>query len=368
MQIRPILEAETELTDRSHSPDSVVLSTRVRLARNIDETPFPSRANKSQLREILTQCQGAIASLKMMEKATVLEMNDLSDPESQVLVERHLISRELSGRKEGSGVIVSRDQSCAIMINEEDHLRIQVLRAGYNFKGAWKVIDRIDAGLEEKLDFAFSPEWGFLTACPTNLGTALRASVMLHLPGLVMAAQMEKVIRAVNQMGIAVRGLYGEGTDASGSIFQISNQQTLGESERGIIKRLTGVLDTVIEQEQNARQKLLENAVPKVLDKIGRAFGVLQNGHLLSSAEAMNLLSLIRLGVDFGLLPEKERRSVDKFFMTTQPGHIQIFSKGDLDNSDERDMERARVLREHFRAMEPLNFECLANSQSLTDK
>ncbi|WOO42241.1 protein arginine kinase [Rubellicoccus peritrichatus] len=359
MQIRPILEAETELTDRSHAPESVVLSTRVRLARNIDETPFPSRANKSQRREILARCQDAIAGLKMMQKGSVLEMQNLSDPEKQVLVERHLISRELSNDKGESGVIVSRDQSCAIMINEEDHLRIQVLRAGYNFKGAWKVIDRIDTGLEDKLDFAFSPEWGFLTACPTNLGTALRASVMLHLPGLVMASQMEKVVRAVNQMGIAVRGLYGEGTDASGSIFQISNQQTLGESEQDIIKRLTGVLDTVIEQEQNARQKLLENAAPKVLDKIGRAFGALQNGHLLSSAEAMNLLSLIRLGVDFGLLPENERRSVDKFFMTTQPGHIQIISQGDLENSDQRDVERARVLREHFRGLAPLDFDTL---------
>lgn len=362
MQIRPILEAETELTDRSHTPESVVLSTRVRLARNIDETPFPGRANKSQRREILARCQDAIASLKMMEKGTVLEMQNLSDPEKQVLVERHLVSRELSNNKDGAGVIVSRDQSCAVMINEEDHLRIQVLRSGYNFKSAWKIIDKIDSGLEDQLDFAFSPEWGFLTACPTNLGTALRASVMLHLPGLVMASQMEKVVRAVNQMGIAVRGLYGEGTDASGSIFQISNQQTLGESEQDIIKRLTGVLDTIIEQEQNARQKLLENAAPKVLDKIGRAFGALQNGHLLSSAEAMNLLSLIRLGVDFGLLPESERRSVDNFFITTQPGHIQIISQGDLGNSDQRDVERARVLREHFRGLAPLDFDTLENS------
>lgn len=359
MQIKPLLDAEIELTDSSRSPGSVVLSSRIRLARNVNRAPFPGRANRAQRREVLSQCQEAIAALPQMEKGSVLEMESLQDVEKQILVERHLISRELSGQREGAGVIVSRDQSCAIMINEEDHLRIQVLRAGYNFKSVWKLIDAIDTGLEDKLDFAFSPDWGYLTACPTNLGTGMRASVMLHLPGLVMASQMEKVIRAVNQLGIAVRGLFGEGTDASGSIFQISNQQTLGESEADIIKRLSGVLDTIIEQENNARQKLMENASPKVLDKIGRAYGTLQNGHLLSSAEAMNMLSFIRLGIDYGFLPEEERRSVDRFFMFSQPGHIQLTEKASA--SEVRDVARARVLREHFRTLPPLDFDKTAN-------
>lgn len=361
MQIRPILDAENELLDGKQEQCPVVLSSRVRLARNLGSTPFPHRASESQRREVLSFCQDSIASLQQMQNGSVLEMENLSDIEKQVLVERHIISRELSGSKHGAGVIVSRDQSCAIMINEEDHLRIQVLRSGYNFKSVWKVINALDSDLENFLDFAFSDEWGYLTACPTNLGTGLRASVMLHLPGLVMASQMEKVVRAVNQLGIAVRGLFGEGTDASGSIFQISNQQTLGDSEEDILARLTGVLDTVIEQEKNARKKLMETAAPKVLDKIGRAFGTLQNGHVLSSAEAMNYLSLIRLGVDYGLVSESERLNVDRFFMHIQPGHLQIDGQGAYSSSDLRDIRRATLLREHFRGIPPLDFDKAAN-------
>lgn len=362
MQIKPILDAESEFYNADHqASSSVVLSSRIRLARNLDATPFPHRANPTQRGHIFTRCQDSIASLPQMQNGTVLDMESLSEPEKLVLVERHLISRELSGAEAGSGVIVSRDQSCSIMVNEEDHLRIQVLRSGYNFKAVWKLIDQLDTHLESTLDFAFSPDWGYLTACPTNLGTGLRASVMLHLPGLVMASQMEKVVRAVNQLGIAVRGLFGEGTDASGSVFQISNQQTLGESEGDILKRLSGVLDTIIEQEDNARQKLLENAAPKVLDKIGRAFGTLQYGHVISSTEAMNLLSLIRLAVDYGLMPEEERQAVDRFFMHIQPGHLQIDHQGAFRETELRDVRRATILREHFRSLPPLDFDKIEN-------
>lgn len=359
MQIRAIIDDDSPAADNPPAAGPIVLSTRIRLARNLDGIPFPGRASQAQRRDILTRCQSAVASLPELQKGAVLEIGSLSDVEKRILVERHLISRELSGQSEGSGVIISRDQTCAVMVNEEDHLRIQVLRPGYHFKGIWKQIDRLDTGLEDSLDFAFSTEWGYLTACPTNLGTGLRASVMLHLPGLVMASQMEKVVRAVNQLGIAVRGLYGEGTDASGSIFQISNQQTLGESETEIIKRLAGVLDTVIEQEENARHKLLENAASKVFDKIGRSYGTLQNGHLLSSAEAMNLLSFMRLAVDLGILPEEERRHVDRFFMTSQPGHVQLAASEGGDATEVRDVSRARLLREHFQQVGPLAYKHL---------
>jgi protein arginine kinase len=282
-------------------------------------------------------------------------MSDLNDLERQILFERHLISRELMGMKAGSGFVISRDQSSAVMINEEDHLRIQVIKAGFHFRKAWNVLNSIDASLEESLDYAFSPTLGFLTACPTNVGTAMRASAMMHLPALVIGGQMDKVVRAVNQLGIAVRGLFGEGSDATGSIFQISNQTTLGEGEEEILKRLTAVLNTVIEQENNMRERLLENEPAKIYDKIGRACGIVRHAFLLSSSEAMNMLSLVRLGVDMKLLPAPMRGTIDRLFIECQPGHIQYAAKTPIDSA-ERDALRARLLRSEFEKVGPPAF------------
>jgi protein arginine kinase len=234
------------------------------------------------------------------------------------------------------------------MVNEEDHLRVQVLRAGFQLKKAWAQIDALDTELESRLDYAFDPSLGYLTACPTNLGTGMRASAMMHLPALVISSQMEKVVRAVNQLGMVVRGLFGEGSDASGSIFQISNQTTLGESEEAILKRLGSVLQSIVEHELNAREKLLEADAPKLFDKIGRAYGILQNCHQLSSSEAMNLLSLLRLGIDLGLFPESTRALTDRLFIEAQPGHIQAAAPSqDLDPA-RRDAFRADRIRQEF--------------------
>jgi protein arginine kinase len=285
---------------------------------------------------------------------------DLSDLERQILVERHLISRELSSAKEGAGVVISRDQAFSVMLNEEDHLRIQVLRAGFNLKKAWSAINDLDSQLEEHLDYAFSTTLGYLTACPTNLGTAMRASAMMHLPALVISNQMEKVVRAVNQLGMVVRGLFGEGSDASGSIFQISNQTTLGESEDEIIKRLGSVLQSIVEHELNAREKLLEADSGKLYDKIGRAYGILQNSHLLSSSEAMNLLSLLRLGIDLGVFPEANRSLVDRMLIEAQPGHLQYAQKGELEPG-QRDVLRAARLRSEFAAVARPDFRAPAH-------
>jgi protein arginine kinase len=274
-------------------------------------------------------------------------VSELTELEKQMLVERHLISRELSGSAAGSGVVINKDQTVSVMINEEDHLRIQVLRSGFQLKKAWNVINALDTELEGRLDYAFSPRLGYLTACPTNLGTALRASAMMHLPALVIAGQMEKVVRAVNQLGMVVRGLFGEGSDASGSIFQISNQTTLGESEEAIIKRLGSVLESIVEHELNARAKLLETDPNKIFDKIGRAYGILQNSHQLTSTEAMNLLSLLRLGIDLSVFPEETRAVIDRLFIETQPGHIQNSARHDLE-SNQRDVLRAGRLRTEF--------------------
>src|ERR1019366_5106624 len=307
MTIGSLIEAPSEFTDSSGGKSAIVLMTRIRLARNLAGHPFPGWAKPPEREKILESCRSALAAAPVMKRGLSVGVDELVELERRILVERHLISRELSGSKQGSGVVISKDQTVSVMINEEDHLRIQMMRAGFQLKKVWSAINDLDSLLEDSLDFAFSPSLGYLTACPTNLGTAMRASAMMHLPALVIASQMEKVVRAVNQLGMVVRGLFGEGSDASGSIFQISNQTTLGESEEEIIKRLSGVLQSIIEHELNARARLLESDSGKLFDKIGRAFGILQNGHVLSSNEAMNLLSLVRLGVDLGVFPEDKR-------------------------------------------------------------
>jgi len=255
--------------------------------------------------------------------------------------------------REGSGAIIDVASGLSIMINEEDHLRIQMVRGGLELDSLWKGVDALDSAMEGRLDYAFSKEIGYLTACPTNLGTGMRASVMLHLPGLVLDGHMEQAIRMMNQVGMTVRGHLGEGSDATGSIFQVSNQQTLGEDEATILRRLRNVVDAVIEQEINARFKLLEEKGDKLLDKIGRARGILQNGHLLSSEEAMDLLSLVRLAVDTGMLPEVWRPKVDALFIASQPGHMQVRCGKEM-NPAQRDAARAKIMREEFAEMPTL--------------
>ena len=360
MKINELLATPSELTDISASKSAIVLMTRIRLARNLAQMPFPGWAKESQRREILESCMAAVAGMTQMKRGLAVSIDELNALEQQILVERHLISRELSHSKGGAGVVISRDQSLAVMINEEDHLRIQCLRAGFCFKKVWNAINAFDSDLEDKLDYAFGARLGYLTACPTNLGTAMRASAMMHLPALVIAGQMEKVVRAVNQLGMAVRGLFGEGSDASGSIFQISNQTTLGESEDDIIKHLSGVLNTIVEQELNARAKLLEGESSKLYDKVGRAYGILRHGHLLNSSEAMNLLSLIRLGIDLGVFPDADRGIVDRLFIECQPGHIQLTAKGAFDPG-QRDVLRAARLRTEFGNVPPPNFTASSN-------
>jgi protein arginine kinase len=352
MSIRSLLKGRGEFTHNSTAKCPIVMSTRIRLARNLAHFPFPGWAKKTQKEEVLGRCLEVIARIPKIKNPTGLRIDELTDLERQILFERHLISRELSNEPESAGVIISKDQACSIMINEEDHLRIQVIKNGLHLKRTWNFIDSIDSAIEESLDYAYRKDLGYLTACPSNVGTGLRASAMLHLPGLVISSQMEKVVRAVNQLGIAVRGIFGEGSDASGSFFQISNQQTLGETEPEILKRLNSVMATIIEREEDAREKILE----KVFDKIGRAYGVLKNGHLLSSSEAMNRLSLIRLAIDFGSLPEQSRMLVDRLFIECQPGHIQFNANKEIEPS-QRDVLRASYMRDAFANLPEPSFD-----------
>jgi len=332
------------------------LSTRVRLARNLREFPFPGRAQSGQKKAVLSKCMDALGKIKPLTECTSVELDELSELDRQILVEKHLISLELCQSDESGGVVLSDDRSCSVMVNEEDHLRIQVLGNGLDFKKVWELADQLDSGIESTLDYAYDQDLGFLTACPTNLGTGMRASVMMHLPGLVMSKNMDKVINAVNHLGIAVRGLFGEGSDASGSIFQISNQQTLGESEAAILKRLQTTLENIVHQEKMAREKLMEDDGMRLIDKISRAIGSLKTCFLIQSSEAMDHLSLIRLAADFGYLPEKFRALADRMFIEVQPGHVQL-SAGKPIEPGERDRLRAETLRKEFLRLPQLNLD-----------
>ena len=348
MNIHEFLIPPAEATRRNGPHDKIVLSSRVRLARNVRGIPFPGWGKKADRVRALELIRPAVESLTAMNEAFAESMENLMAVDKQILMERHLISREHAAKSAGSGLVLTKDESLCVMINEEDHLRMQALRPGLQLKQAWIAIDSVDSELEKKLDYAFSNELGYLTACPTNLGTGIRVSAMLHLPGLVLAEQINQIIQSVNKLGLAVRGLYGEGTEALGNIFQVSNQMTLGEVETDIVERLNKVLLQIIEHEENARATLLEKKSKMVYNHIGRAYGILANAHSISSKETMNLLSLMRLGVDLELFKGVERSLVDELFIITQPAHLQKEHSEKLP-AEERDTLRADMLRERLK-------------------
>jgi protein arginine kinase len=350
MDIHTFLVPPADIAKRKGPHDRIVMSSRVRLARNIKEAAFPGWAKKPERVRVLDLIRPTIENLPEMKDSFSETMDSLSTLDKQILVERHLISREHAAKSAGSGLVLNRDETLCFMINEEDHLRMQALRPGLQLRQAWAAIDSADSQLEKRLEYAFSGEWGYLTACPTNIGTGIRVSAMLHLPGLVLAEQINPIIQSVNKLGLAVRGLYGEGTEALGNVFQVSNQMTLGESETAIVERLEKVLAQIIEHEENARATLLEKKPKMVYNHIGRAYGILANAHSISSKETMNLLSLMRLGVDMGLFPGVDRALVDELFIMTQPAHLQKQHTEKL-SAEERDLLRADMVRERLRAV-----------------
>jgi protein arginine kinase len=350
MDIHLFLIPPSEVSRRKGPHDRIVMSSRVRLARNIKEASFPGWAKKPERVRILDLIRPAVETLPEMKDSFSESMDSLSTLDKTILVERHLISREHAAKGAGSGLVLNREESLCFMINEEDHLRMQALRPGLQLRQAWTAIDQADSHLEKRLDYAFNPDWGYLTACPTNIGTGIRVSAMLHLPGLVLGEQINPIIQSVNKLGLAVRGLYGEGTEALGNVFQVSNQMTLGESESSIVERLEKVLAQIIEHEENARATLIEKKAKMVYNHIGRAYGILANAHSISSKETMNLLSLMKLGVDVGLFPGVDRSLVDEMFILTQPAHLQKQHSEKL-SAEERDLLRADMVRERLRSV-----------------
>ena len=344
MKIEELLKSPSEWVKAEGPNSKIVLSSRVRFARNLRTFPFPGWAKKTERQKILETVQPVVEKLPEMKESFSDSMDNITAMLKQVLVERHLISREHAAKNVGSGVVINDRETLSVMINEEDHLRMQAIKSGLQLKSIFKLIDKVDTSLEEQLDFAFSPRLGYLTACPTNVGTGMRGSAMLHLPAMVLSDQINQVVQAVNKLGLAVRGLYGEGTEALGNVFQVSNQTTLGERESDVIERLNKVILQIIEHEENARSTLLEKKPKLVYDQVGRAYGVLTNAFTISSKEALNLLSLIRMGVDLELFAAETRGVVDELFILAQPAHVQKAAARKL-TAEERDLVRAELIR-----------------------
>ncbi len=321
-----------------------VISSRVRLARNLRDTTFPGWASKEIRNRVWNEVLLAFDGVPDSKSFLRWRMDELNALDRELLFERHLISRELAERQTGSGVFVNEDECCAVMVNEEDHIRLQSLQSGMNLQKAWEVADELDNALEQSLSYAFSSKLGYLTACPSNVGTGLRASVMLHLPGLVLTEEIKPVINAVSKIGLTVRGLWGEGSEASGHMFQISNQITLGRPEPEIISNLEQIVLEVIEHEKNARIRLMSTQEIRVQDHVGRAYGILANAALMTTGEALDLLSALRMGVDFGLLPKMARREIDRLFIQIHPAHLQK-EAGSALSPEERDIKRALLIR-----------------------
>jgi len=345
MTIQDLIDHPGEWLNAKGPHSDIVVSSRIRLARNLERRPFPGWSKKAERIEVLKQVKAVAERLPSMDGGLSATLEALAPLQKQILVERHLISREHAAKGIGSGLVISPEQTVSLMINEEDHLRMQAIRPGLQLKDVFGQVDDVDTKLEQQLDYAFHPELGYLTACPTNVGTGMRASAMLHLPALVMGDQISKIVNSVNKIGLAVRGLHGEGSEAIGNLFQISNQTTLGESEQDIIERLERVILQIIEHECNARGLLIQHKPLTLFDQLGRAYGILRYAHSLSSKEALNLLSLMKLGIDLGIFPDTSFKIIDELFIETQPAHLQKGRSGKKMSAEQRDTLRAARIR-----------------------
>ena len=328
-------------------PDTdVVMSCRVRLARNIAGFPFVGRANDTQRREILRIAQQVVLSLDLADGMFWVDLTQSSARDRQLLMERHLISRHLAEAEFPRAVAVSGDETLSIMVNEEDHLRMQVLGPGLGRGDLMDRIDEVDDAIESRLDFAFSRRWGYLTACPTNVGAGIRLSVMMHLPGLKLTGEIDRLRRAAKDLHLAVRGYYGEGSESAGDFYQVSNQITLGRSEQDLLAEFRDrILPQIIEYEQHARQMLVERNPTLLDDRIHRAVGILRSAHLLGAEEAMKLLSRVRLGIRLKRLHGIDLNRVNHLLLQVQTAHLQKSIGANL-NPDQRREARAKLVRE----------------------
>ncbi len=334
---------------RGSGPQSdIVISSRIRLARNLADFPFIRRCTDVDRAAIEKTFREAIQSVDAWKDLIYVNVSQSQPVDRQFLVERQLISRELAEAAGARSVFIDRQEQFSFMINEEDHLRMQVMHSGLDLDAAWAQINSMDDQLDERVNFAFHERMGYLTACPTNVGTGMRVSVMLHLPALVITQQIEKVFRSLQKMGLAVRGLYGEGSQAMGDFYQISNQVTLGKPEIELVKQVGEVIPVIIDYERQARSFLVKESQKDLHDRVSRAYGILCTAQTISSEETLHLLSSVRMGVNLGLIPDLEIPTINKLFIHTQPAHLQKLRGVQLETAD-RNVERAMYLQSHLR-------------------
>ncbi|MBI5777839.1 MAG: protein arginine kinase [Planctomycetes bacterium] len=330
---------------KANGPDNdIVISSRIRLARNLRGHPFTSIGKEAQLSEVETLIRSKLETGNIIPDMTYLKLKELTQLERTLLVERHLISKDHAEKNGARALALDKDESLSIMINEEDHLRLQILKSGLQLTESWKEIDELDNKLEKELPYAFSPQFGYLTACPTNVGTGMRISVMLHLPALTVTKQIEKVFQSLIRIKFIVRGLYGEGTYATGDFYQIANQIALGYSEKNIINEIYNIIPEIIKYERTWREKLLADPTKHLEDRIWRAYGTLRYASSITSQEISELLSVIRVGITVGLIKDMDIKTLNEIFIFSQPAHLQKMEKKTL-TAAERDIARAQYLR-----------------------
>lgn len=327
----------------------IVLSTRVRLARNLRAYLFPPQMEPSDAQRVVEEVERAVPALARADGAgyRLVHLDRLSPLDRQVLVEKHLISPQHARGAPGTAVVLREDEVVSIMVNEEDHVRIQCLLPGFQVERAWELADRIDDVLQESLEFAYDERLGFLTCCPTNVGTGLRASVMMHLPGLMLTGQAGRVFGGLGKVGVVVRGLYGEGTEAKGNIFQVSNQITLGPSERDIVDNLITIARQLMERERSVRERLYREQKEQLEDRVWRAYGLLTHARVMSSDEAIRLLSDVKLGIDLNILPHVRPEVFTELLVATRPAMLQKLAGETLD-ARQRDLRRAALIRQRL--------------------
>ncbi len=345
------LEALTKATGewlKGTGPESdIVMSSRIRLARNLAHYPFVGRASEQDRAEIERLLRDRIATAPVGKDLESIDVGQLEEIDRQFLVERQLISREHAEAQGARSVSIDRLEQVSLMINEEDHLRIQCMHSGLDLRGVWDQIRVVDDQIGRVVPYAFHERWGYLTACPTNVGTGIRVSVMLHLPALVITRQIDKVFRSLHKISLAVRGLYGEGSQAMGDFYQISNQTTLGHTEEELVEQVGDVVPVLIDYERRAREFLVRETQQNVHDQVSRAYGILRTAQTISAEETMQLLSRVRMGVLLGLIGDVNIADINSLLVRTQPAHLQKIRGLELDTKD-RNIERARYLRQHF--------------------
>ncbi|MEH7072333.1 protein arginine kinase [Neobacillus drentensis] len=335
----------------AEGPDSdIVLSSRIRLARNFEDYKFPTLFSHEEAKRIIENMEGILnqSPVQKFGPMELLKIDELQPLQKRVLVEKHLISPNLAEDSPYGAVLLTENEEVSIMINEEDHIRIQCLFPGLQLSEALDAANEIDDWLESNVQYAFDEKHGYLTSCPTNVGTGLRASVMMHLPGLILTQQINRIIPAIHQLGLVVRGIYGEGSEALGNIFQISNQITLGKSEEDICRDLKGVVSQLISQERSAREALRKTSNIQLEDRVFRSLGVLSNSRIIETKEAARCLSDVRLGIDMGYIENMPKTILNELMILTQPGFLQQYAGGSL-RPYERDIRRAALIRDRIK-------------------